>query len=125
MAALDIPIASGENEFTRWGARDLIEAKAADIIQLDPNLCGGISEWLKIAAIASAYHLKMAPHGNPNIGATCVAAVENGLITEAYPTSHNDPVMQPVDFREDGYIYLSEEPGLGITWDEMRMAGGD
>ncbi len=85
VAALDIPIASGENEFTRWGARDLIEAQAADIIQLDPNLCGGISEWLKIAAIASAYHLKMAPHGNPNIGATCVAAVENGLITEAYP----------------------------------------
>ena len=54
VSALDMPIASGENEYTRWGARDLIEAKAADIIQVDPTTCGGISEWLKIAAMASA-----------------------------------------------------------------------
>ena len=115
---LDMPVASGENEFTRWGARDLIEGKAADIIQLDPNICGGISEWLKIAALASAYHLKMAPHGNPHIGSCCVAAVENGLITENYPTAHKNMLMKPVDFRADGLIYMSEAPGLGIEWDE-------
>ena len=118
---LDMPIASGENEFTRWGARDLIDAKAADIIQLDPNTCGGISEWLKIAALASAYHLKMAPHGNPHIGCCCVAGVENGLITENYPTAFENKLMGPVDFREDGYIYMSEEPGLGIEWDEEMI----
>ena len=118
VSALDMPIASGENEYTRWGARELIEAHAADIIQLDPTTCGGISEWLKVAAMASAYHLKMAPHGNPNIGSCCVAAVENGLITENYPTSHHNALMGPVDFREDGYIYMSDEPGLGIEWDE-------
>jgi L-alanine-DL-glutamate epimerase-like enolase superfamily enzyme len=115
---LDMPIASGENEHTRWGARDLIEARAADIIQVDPTSCGGISEWLKIAAMASAHHLKMAPHGNPNIGATCVAAVENGLITENYPTAFKNRLMGPVDFRCDGYIYMSDAPGLGIEWDE-------
>jgi len=115
---LDIPVASGENEFTRWGARDLIDAKAADIIQLDPNTCGGISEWLKIAAFASAHHLKMAPHGNPNIGSTCVAAVDNGLITENYPTAFKNKLMLPVDFRSDGSIYMSDAPGLGIEWDE-------
>jgi L-alanine-DL-glutamate epimerase-like enolase superfamily enzyme len=115
---LDMPIASGENEFTRWGARDLIDAGAADIIQLDPNTCGGISEWLKIAAYASAHHLKMAPHGNPNIGSTCVAAVDNGLITENYPTAFKNKLMRPVDFRSDGYIYMSDKPGLGIEWDE-------
>ena len=115
---LDMPVASGENEFTRWGARDLIENKAADVIQLDPNICGGISEWLKIAALASAYHLKMAPHGNPHIGACCVAAVENGLITENYPTAHRNALIKPLDFRSDGYIYMPEAPGLGIEWDE-------
>ena len=115
---LDMPIASGENEHTRWGARDLIETRAADIIQVDPTSCGGISEWLKIAAMASAHHLKMAPHGNPNIGATCVAAVENGLITENYPTAFKNRLMGPVDFRSDGYIYMPETPGLGIEWDE-------
>ena len=115
---LDMPIAGGENEHTRWGARDLINSHAADIIQVDPTSCGGISEWLKIAAIASAHHLKMAPHGNPNIGSTCVAAVENGLITENYPTAFTNRLMKPVDFRADGYIYMSDAPGLGITWDE-------
>ncbi|MBN1584189.1 MAG: mandelate racemase/muconate lactonizing enzyme family protein, partial [Anaerolineae bacterium] len=123
VSALDMPIASGENEFTRWGARDLIASHAADIVQLDPNTCGGISEWLKVAAMASAYHLKMAPHGNPNIGSCCVAAVENGLITENYPTAFNDPLMAPVDFREDGYIYMSDTPGLGIEWNKDVIAG--
>jgi L-alanine-DL-glutamate epimerase-like enolase superfamily enzyme len=118
VSSLDMPIASGENEFTRWGARDLIKAHAADIIQLDPTTCGGISEWLKAAAMASAYHLHVAPHGNPNIGSCCVAAVENGLITENYPTSHHNILMEPVDFCSDGYIYMSEEPGLGIGWNE-------
>ena len=121
VSSLDMPIASGENEFTRWGARDLIESQAADIIQVDPTTCGGISEWLKIAAMASAYHLKMAPHGNPNIGSCCVAAVENGLITENYPTAFHDALMGPVDFRPDGYIYLSDKPGLGIDWDESLI----
>jgi L-alanine-DL-glutamate epimerase-like enolase superfamily enzyme len=115
---LDVPIASGENEFTRWGARDLIDARAADIIQLDPNMCGGISEWLKVAALASAYYLKISPHGNPHIGSCCVAAVDNGLITENYPTAFKDRLMEPVDFRSDGYIYMSNAPGLGIEWDE-------
>jgi L-alanine-DL-glutamate epimerase-like enolase superfamily enzyme len=121
VSALDVPIASGENEFTRWGARDLIEAGAADIVQLDPTTCGGISEWLKVAAMASAYHLKVAPHGNPNIGSCCVAAVDNGLITENYPTAFHNALMTPVDFRSDGYIYMSDLPGLGITWDEAAI----
>ncbi|MFH1084782.1 MAG: mandelate racemase/muconate lactonizing enzyme family protein, partial [Chloroflexota bacterium] len=120
-AALDVPVASGENEFTRWGFRDLIHAGAAEVVQADPNICGGISEWLKIAAIASAHHLPMAPHGNPNIGATCVAAVGNGLITECYPTSFHNPLMGPVDLRADGFIYMSDAPGLGIAWDEAAI----
>lgn len=119
---LDVPIASGENEFTRWGARDLIEAGAASIIQLDPNTCGGISEWLKVAAFASAHHLKMSPHGNPNIGSTCVAAVENGLVTENYPTAFKNHLMMPVDFRSDGKIHMSDAPGLGIEWDEDLLS---
>ncbi|OIO88282.1 MAG: hypothetical protein AUK03_16535 [Anaerolineae bacterium CG2_30_64_16] len=119
-AALDMPVASGENEFTRWGFRDLIERGGAEIVQADPNKCGGISEWLKIAALASAHHLPMAPHGNAPVGCSCVAAVSNGLITESYPMAHHNPFMGPLDFR-DGYIYLSEEPGLGIQWNETQI----
>lgn len=116
-SVLDIPVASGENEFTHWGFRDLIEAGAAEIIQADPNTCGGISQWIKIAALASANHLPMSPHGDANIGSTCTAAVENGLITENYLTAFLDESVEPVDFR-DGYIYMTDRPGLGIVWNE-------
>lgn len=117
---LDLPVASGENEYTRWGFRELIEGGGADIIQADPNTCGGITEWLRIAAIASAHHLPMAPHGNPQIGSTCVAAVENGLITENYPTAFKNDFLAPVDFK-DGQIFLSDEPGLGLEWNEKLI----
>ena len=121
-AALDMPIASGENEFTRWGFRDLIDAQAADIIQADPGICGGVSEWIKIAAYSSAHHLKMAPHGNAYIGSVCVAAVNNGLIVESAPRQrvYRDEFIEPVDFR-DGFIYMSELPGLGIVWSETAI----
>ncbi len=120
-AALDMPVASGENEQTRYGFRDLIERGGAEIVQADPNDCGGISEWLKIAAIAAAHHLPMAPHGNAPVGCACVAAVSNGLITEHYPTAHSNEMMGPPDFR-DGMIHMSDDPGLGIRWDEGWIA---
>ena len=120
-AALDMPVASGENEFTRWGFRDLIERGGAEIIQADPNTSGGISEWLKIAAMAGAHHLPMAPHGNAAVGSCCVAAVANGLITEYYPTAHSDELVGPMDFR-DGHIVMPQTPGLGIEWNEKLIA---
>jgi D-arabinonate dehydratase len=119
-AALDVPIASGENEYTHWGFRDLIESGAAEIIQADPNICGGISQWIKIAALASAHHLAMSPHGDASIGSTCTAAVENGLITENYLTAFLDASVEPVDFR-DGYIHMTERPGLGIVWNQKAI----
>ena len=119
--ALDTPVASGENEYTRWGFRDLVESRAVGVVQPDPNICGGISEWMKISAIASAHHLPVAPHGQANIGATCVAAVDNGLIAENYVTSFRDELTEPVDFA-DGYIDLSDRPGLGILWNEKLFA---
>jgi len=122
-AALDIPVASGENEFTRWGFRDLIEAQAVDIVQADPRTCGGFTEWLKIAALASAYHLPMAPHGGPHVGAHGVAAVANGLIVESYVHSVqaylNEFVPEP-DIR-DGFVMLPPEPGLGLRWNEEAI----
>jgi len=119
-AALDIPVASGENEFTRWGFRDLIEAEAVDIVQADPRTCGGFTEWLKIAALASAYHLPMAPHGGPHVGAQCVGAVSNGLIVESYVHSiqaHLKEFVQPPDINE-GHVTLPDRPGLGLIWHE-------
>ena len=85
-AALDIPIATGENEYLRWGFRDLIKNRAVDIVQADPGTCGGYTEWRKIAAIATAHNLPLAPHGQGYLGAHAVASIPEALTVETYPT---------------------------------------
>jgi L-alanine-DL-glutamate epimerase-like enolase superfamily enzyme len=119
---LDIPIASGENEYTRWGARDLLDSRAVDILQADPQTCGGLTEWVRIATLASAQHVPMAPHGDDYLGAHAVAAVDNGLTVESYaelrPWQHDFIEPFPLD---DGELVLPDRPGLGLVVDEAAL----
>lgn len=119
---LTIPIATGEIEFTRWGFRDLIERGAVHIVQADPHLCGGLTEWMKIAALASAHHLVMAPHGSHFAGAHAVAAVDNGLIVESYlgMSPWQDEFLGGISL-DDGELVLPDTPGLGIEIDRKAL----
>ena len=83
-AATSIPIATGENEYTRYGFRDLIEHKAAAILNADAQILGGVTEFMKVAALAAAYDLPVAPHGNQDVHVHLVSAIPNGLIVEYY-----------------------------------------
>lgn len=125
--ALDIPVASGEIEYTRWGCRDLIEAGAADIVQADPHTAGGLTEWVRIAALASAHHLPIAPHGNHWLGAHAVGAVDNGMIVESYARlqAWHDDFFAPWEL-DQGELVLPQVPGLGIEVDlaALRRAAG-
>ena len=116
--ALDIPIVAGENEFTRWGARDLVMAGSADILNLDTVIAGGITEYRKIAALASAHHIPVAPHGNPHMAVHLLASTPNTLIMETYPgvESKYNPAL-PLFPVKDGYINAPTGPGLGIDPD--------
>lgn len=116
--ALDIPITAGENEFTRWGCRELLEARAADILNLDTVIAGGITEYRKIAAMASAWHVPVAPHGNPFMAVQLLASTPNALIMETYPgvESRFNPAL-PLFPVKDGYIVVPDKPGLGIDPD--------
>ena len=115
---LDIPVAAGENEFTRWGARDLIQAQAVDILQCDTILAGGITEMRKIAALASAYHIPVSPHGNPHMAVHLLASLPNAIIMETYPAveSRYNPVL-PLFPVKHGCIEVPKTPGLGIDPD--------
>ena len=117
--ALDVPIVAGENEFTRWGARDLLDAGAADILNLDVVKAGGITEYRKIAALASAWHIPVAPHGTVQMSMQTMASVDNGLIMEVYPSAraYYNPTLPPLDVN-DGYTTVPETPGLGLEFDE-------
>ncbi len=116
--ALDMAVVAGENEFTIWGARELIEAGAADILNLDTVISGGITEYRKIAALASAFHIPVSPHGNPHMAIHLVASLPNALIMETYPgvQSRHNPVL-PLYPVKDGYVEVPEKPGLGIDPD--------
>jgi L-alanine-DL-glutamate epimerase-like enolase superfamily enzyme len=129
-ASTSVLVASGENEATRWGSRDLIEERAVDVIQVDPAICGGFTEIRKIAAMASAHHIWFAPHGGHVLGAIAVAAAPNGLIVESYPASRWRPeppidpdhpeerLIEEPNTVEKGWITLSRRPGLGYKLNE-------
>src|SRR5262249_42878674 len=86
-ASTDIPISAGESLFTRFDFKQLIEARAVDILQPDPAIAGGITEVSRIAALASAYQLTLAPHlwGSALLfaaGLQLAAAIPNVLTLE-------------------------------------------
>ena len=116
--ALDMPVVAGENEFTRWGCRELLEAGAADILNLDTIIAGGITEYRKIAAMASAHHVPVAPHGNPHMAVHLLASTPNTLIMETYPAVESkDNLALPLFPVKDGYITTPDKPGIGIDPD--------
>ncbi len=115
--ATTIPIATGENEYTRYGFRDLIEHNSAAILNADAKICGGVTEWMKIAALAQAHDLDIAPHGSQDIHVHLVAAVANGLILEYYRDSV-DPMWAKMYrttlmLNEDGTVSPPDVPGIG------------
>jgi len=124
-AATAIPIAAGESEFNRFDFRDLAELRAADIFQPDLAICGGISEAMRIGAIASAWNLRLAPHLWTGAlafaaGMHVAAASPAGWILEyslgANPLLHELAQEQfPV---HDGTVEIPDRPGLGITINE-------
>jgi len=121
-----LPIATGERVFTKWGFREVLEKRAATILQ--PDLChaGGITEVRLIAGMAEAYYASIAPH-NPlgpislAAGVQIAASIPNFLCQEQVSLGEGY-LTKPFSLRE-GYLDLPTEPGLGIELDENAMAG--
>ncbi len=122
--ATSIPIATGENLCTRFAFRDLALARAADIWQPDVAIAGGITEVLRIAALASALEFQLAPHAGGGGSAYLVAA--NLQLAAALPnysifelTQNYNPLLRElittkIEVEKDGCIPIPQGPGLGI-----------
>lgn len=124
-AKTHLPIATGERIFTKWGFRDILEKKAASIIQPDICYAGGITELRLIAGIAESYYVPLAPHnpqGPCSLAASCqiAAAIPNFLIQEQGTRSHDNLLKNPFK-AEKGYLAVSTAPGLGIEIDEDKF----
>ena len=120
-----MPIAAGENEYTRYGFRDLINHRAADILQPDALILGGVTEFMKVAGLAQANDLDIAPHGAQEVHIHLVSAIPNGLILEYYRDSFNPmhgKIWQHELEIKDGYVYAPDRPGLGLEpkWDTLE-----
>jgi galactonate dehydratase len=120
-----LPIATGERVFTKWGFREVLEKRAATVLQ--PDLChaGGITEVRLIAGMAEAYYAAIAPH-NPlgpislAAGVQIAASIPNFMCQEQ--VSLGEGYLKEPFTVKDGYVDLPVKPGLGIELDEDAVA---
>lgn len=125
-----IPIAGGEHEFTAYGFRDLLEARAVDYIQFDTNRVGGITQARKISALAEAYSVPVIPHAGQMHNYHIVMANLNSPMAEYFPMVDVEVgnelfwyIFRGEPKAQGGYIELNEKvPGLGLTIDEAALA---
>jgi len=114
-AALDVPIASGENVYTRYGFRRMLEMKAADILMPDLIRVGGITELLKMAHMAEAYEVRVTPHLFPEESMHLVGAIPNSTYVENM--NWFSPLYKERIELKNGLIVLPKRPGFGFTFD--------
>jgi L-alanine-DL-glutamate epimerase-like enolase superfamily enzyme len=125
---LEMPVATGEIHATRWDFRDLIEQRAADILQPDAGVLGGVSEWLKIAHTAASFNLPVAPHWHANLHVHLAAAVHNCITVEFFVLEqdiYNFERLLTPETRlrpQNGQLALPTAPGLGFELDAEAIA---
>ncbi len=124
-----IPIAGGEHEFTAYGFRDLLEARALDYIQFDTNRVGGITQARKIAAMAETYSVPVIPHAGQMHNYHVVMASLNSPMAEYFPVVDVEVgnelfwyIFNGEPKAKDGFIDLDESaPGLGLTINDSAL----
>ncbi|MEV4645039.1 mandelate racemase/muconate lactonizing enzyme family protein [Saccharopolyspora sp. NPDC049357] len=125
---VDTPIATGEIHQTRWDFRQIIEQRAADILQVDVGVVGGITEYLKVAFTAETFGLPLAPHWHANVHAQLAAASTNTMVVEHFLLDKDIYNFERLLTEEtrlryaDGNVVLSDRPGIGIEFDEEAIS---
>ena len=124
--ALITPVATGELEATRWAFADLVERRAADIIQPDATVCGGVSEFMRIAGMAAAFDIPVAPHYNWDVHTQLMATIPNPLFVEYFVKESGvkmfDEVLENPMHAEGGFIEPRTEPGFGWRFRADKLA---
>ena len=120
--ASDIPIATGENEYTRHGFKELIAKRGADIIQPDVARVGGVTEWMKVAALADSFGLQIAPHGIPEVHLHLCMAIANLKVVEYFDGGWGSVGMAnfftEIPLPVNGmWTPFPDKPGLGFELD--------
>lgn len=125
-----IPIAAGESVYTRYAFRDFVDARALDVMQPDVTRLGGVTEWIRVAHLASVYEGKLAPHGAQELHVPLMAAADRAYMVELFDRQHPFQILLDRIFPEsncataleDGSVRVLAEPGFGLVvdWDAVQ-----
>jgi L-alanine-DL-glutamate epimerase-like enolase superfamily enzyme len=111
---LTVPIATGENEYTKYAIRDLLQQRAVDIVQPDARRTGGVTEIMEIAAMCDAFNVKLASHGGWERNVQLWCAMPNGIFLEAGGVTESTIYEEPVRI-VDGEVVCPQGPGFGLV----------
>ncbi len=121
-----VPIATGEHEYTRWGIKQLLDAGASDVLQPDTYWAGGITEMIKICALASVYDIPVIPHGHSvpaNVQLSAALPIDAVPYVE-YLVRWNDLLQyfwkEPVK-PVNGMVTVPKGPGMGVELDPAKI----
>ena len=115
--AIDIPVATGEHEYTKYGFKSLIAAGGADIVQPDVGRVGGVTEWMKVAHMAHAFNLPVAPHAVQLVHLHLACCTPNLKVVEYLGVAEEGDRVWYTEFPEprDGqWSPYPDRPGLGL-----------
>ncbi len=121
-----IDISGGEHEYTRWGFRQIVELGAMDVLQPDIYWCGGISETVKICALASAFDLPVIPHGHSSHATAHLIASQPPTVTPIqeflikWNAVHQFFLRNPL-VPVGGMITVPDSAGMGLELDESKI----
>ena len=121
--ALTTRICAGEYQFGVPPFRHMLEARSVDVVMIDLLRVGGITPWLKVAALAQSFNLPVVSHMLPEIHVHLVPAVPNGLTIEYHLLAHR--LWQEMPALEDGELVVPQKPGLGLAFDEDLLRASE
>ena len=119
-----VVIATGEIAYGRWYHKELLDKGGAEILQTDAVVCGGVTEWKRIAAMAAGYGVTLCPHWFHDVHAPLVAATPNARYVEFFPDDQVLNFRRLIDTQlqhKDGNLVLHKTPGLGFNFDEAAV----
>ena len=120
-----VTVATGEIGAGRWHFKEILDKGAAQILQTDALVCGGVTEWRKVAATAASYGVTVCPHWFHDLHAHLVAATPNARYVEFFPDDQVLNFRRLIDAQlkaKDGMLLLPQTPGLGFGFDEKALA---
>ncbi|MER7880480.1 mandelate racemase/muconate lactonizing enzyme family protein [Streptomyces solisilvae] len=113
---IGVPIAAGENEYSRYGFRELLEHGAVDILQPDAHRMGGVTEFMRVLTLADTWNIPVAPHTSWELHSQLVCCGTTALVVEYYDWLPEDFFAVRPEVT-NGFVAVTQAPGTGVSID--------